>query len=74
MAQDHANVVTNFLNVDEAAALRDSLEQMRQSTYETDASFNRRFRNLAHTAFPAPVRNDDQWCGLMREVRNLLFI
>ena len=59
-AQVRAHVVTNFLNVDEAAALRDSLEQMHQSAYETDASFNRRFRDLADAAFPAPARNDDQ--------------
>ena len=59
-AQVRAHVVTNFLNVDEAAALRDSLEQMRQSAYETDASYNRRFRDLADAAFPVPTRNDDQ--------------
>ena len=59
-AQVRAHVVTNFLNVDEAAALRDSLEQMRQSAYETDASYNRRFRDLADAAFPVPARNDDQ--------------
>ena len=33
---------------------------MRQSAYETNASFNRRFRDLADAAFPAPGRNDDQ--------------
>ena len=38
----------NFFKVDEAAALRDSLEQMRQSAYETDASFNRQFHDLAN--------------------------
>ena len=59
-AQVRAHVVTNFLNVDEAAALRDSVDQMRQSTYETDASFNRRFRDLADAAFPSPARNEDQ--------------
>ncbi|KAI0241213.1 hypothetical protein LSAT2_032862, partial [Lamellibrachia satsuma] len=53
-------VVTNFLNVDEAAALRDSVDQMRQSTFETDASFNRRFRDLADAAFPPPACNEDQ--------------
>ena len=52
-------MVTHFLNVNEVVALCDSLEQMRQSTYETDASFNRlRFRDLADAA--APARNNDQ--------------
>ena len=59
-----AHVITNFLNVDEAAALRDYLEQMRQ--YETDASFNRCFHDLANATFPAPARNDDQHCLMVR--------
>ena len=55
-----------FLNVDEAASLRYSLDQLRQSHYETDASFNRRFRDLAQTAYPIETRNADQQRSLVR--------
>ena len=55
--RDH--VIKTFLNIDEAAALRDSIDNLRQSTFETEASFTRRFRELAQKAYPVP-RNVDQ--------------
>ena len=49
-----------FLNVDEAATLRDTLDNLRQSAYETDASCTRRFRDIAQDCYPAEDRNVDQ--------------
>ena len=65
-AQVRAHVATNFLNVGEAATLRDSLDQVRRSTLETDASFTRHFRDLAKAAFPVAARNDDQQRTMVR--------
>ena len=65
-AQVRAHVATNFLNVDEAAALRDSLDQVHRSTLETDASFTRHFRDLADAAFSVAARNDDQQRTIVR--------
>ena len=55
--RDH--VIKTFLNVDEAAALRDSVDNLRQSAFESGASFTRRFREVAQKAYPVP-RNVDQ--------------
>ena len=55
--RDH--VIKTFLNVVEASALRDSVDNLRQSAFESEASFTRRFRELAHKAYPVP-RNVDQ--------------
>ena len=55
--RDH--VIKTFLNVDEAAALRDSVDHLQQSAFESEASFTRRFRELAQKAYPVP-RNVDQ--------------
>ena len=60
-AMTHMNrndVVPSFVNVNETAALQDALEQLRKSDYNTDASFDGRFR--------------DQSCGLSQrhEMRN----
>ena len=52
------HVIKTFLNVDEAAALRDSVDILRQSAFESEASFTRRFRELAQKAHPVP-RNVD---------------
>ena len=60
-----AHVVKSFLNVDEAAALRDAVENIRQSVFETDASYVRRFRELAQKSYPDP-HNDDQSRILVR--------
>ena len=54
------HVSKTFLNVDEAATLRDTLDNLRQSAYETDASFTRRFRDIAQDCYPAEDRNVDQ--------------
>ena len=59
------HVVKSFLNVDEAAALRDAVETMRQSAFETDASYIRRFRELAQKSYPDP-HNEDQCRILVR--------
>ena len=50
----------SFLHTDEAAALRDEVERTRQSAYEPDAAYSRRFREVADAAYPANNRNDDQ--------------
>ena len=62
-AQVRAHIIAKFLNVDEVTALREAMETMHQSTYETDASFNRHFRDLAEAAFH---RNEDQQCILVQ--------
>ena len=51
--------VKYFLNVDEAAALRDSVDHLHQSSFESEASFTLKFRDLAQKAYPVP-RNVDQ--------------
>ena len=49
-----------FLNIDEAAALRDEVDKLKQSTYETIAAYSRRFREVADAAYPVGQRNADQ--------------
>lgn len=49
-----------FLNTDEASALRDEVENTRQSAYEPEASYSRRFRDVADSAYPMGQRNADQ--------------
>ena len=49
-----------FLNTDEASALRDEVENTRQSAYELPASYSRRFRDVADSAYPNGHRNADQ--------------
>ena len=51
---------TQFLNVDEASALRDEIEQLRQSAYEPEVSYSRRYREVADVAYPEALRNADQ--------------
>ena len=55
--RDH--VIKTFLNVDEAGALRDSVDHLQQSAFESEAYFTRRFCKLAQKAYPVP-RNVDQ--------------
>ena len=55
-----------FLNTDEASALRDEVESMRQSVYEPEASYSRRFRDVADSAYPGGQRNADQERILIR--------
>ena len=60
LADVKAHIRTYFLNVDKSSALRDEVEKTRQSAYEPEASFSRRFREVADTANPGDDRNDDQ--------------
>ena len=62
--RDH--IQHQFLNVDEAAALRDEVEQTKQSAYEPEAQYSRRFRDVADAAYPANQRNADQERILVR--------
>ena len=55
-----AHLRTSFLNGDESSALRDEVEKTRQSAYEPEASFSRRFREVADAAYPGEGRNEDQ--------------
>ena len=55
-----------FLPVDNVASLRDEIEHMRQSPYETEASYNRRFREVADDAYPVQHRNADQHSLLIK--------
>ena len=41
-------------------ALRDEVEKTRQSAYEPEASFSRRFREVADAAYRGECRNEDQ--------------
>ena len=58
--QLRAHIVNSFLHVDEAAALRDEVERVKQSAYEQEASYNRRFRDVADAAYSVANRNADQ--------------
>ena len=59
------HVIKSFINVDEAAALRDAVETIQQSAFETDATYLRRFRELAQKSYPDP-HNEDQCRILVR--------
>ena len=50
VSKDH--VQAQFLNFDEAAALRDELDTLRQCPYELEAQYSRRFRVTADAAYP----------------------
>ena len=62
--RDHIGAA--FLNIDEASALRDDLEKVRQSAYETEAGYSRRYREVADAAYPSAQRNADQQRILIR--------
>ena len=55
--RDHLRL--SFLTANEDDQLRNEVEQLKQSAYETVESFNRRFREAADAAYPQP-RNIDQ--------------
>ena len=55
---DH--LASNFLNIDETAALFDKLDKVRQSAYETTQQFVRRFRDISDICYPSSLRNPDQ--------------
>ena len=65
-AQLRAHIVQSFLCVDEQGALRDELEKIKQSPFELDTAFGRRFREMADRAFPVADRNADQMRILIR--------
>ena len=50
----------SFLPVDEQSALREEVEQTKQSAYELEAEYSRRFRELADAAYPSDTRNEDK--------------
>ena len=56
--RDH--LATQFLNVDESAALKDDLDRIQQSAFEPTQQYVRRFREVADTAYPINQRNIDQ--------------
>ena len=55
-----AHIIRNFLNVDEQAAQRDQVESTSQAAFETEASYCRRFREVAQAGYPYDLRNADQ--------------
>ena len=65
-----AHLRTSFLIVDESSALHDKVEKTRQSAYEPEASFSRRFREVADATYPADGRNDDQNRAFARGLRS----
>ena len=63
--RDH--LASNFLNIDETAALRDELDKVRQSAYETTQQFVRRFRDISDICYPSGLRNPDQKSVLIEQ-------
>ena len=62
--RDH--ISAQFLNVDEAAALRREVEDLCQSAYEAEVSHARRFREIADVAYQEARRNTDHEPTLAR--------
>ena len=60
------HVTTQFLNTDETQSLRDELDHIRQSPYDTIPQYSRKFRELADSAYPTRPRNADQALTLVR--------
>ena len=57
---------TQFLNTDETQSLRDKLDRINQSPYDSIPQFSRKFRELADSAYPTRARNNDQEVTLVR--------
>ena len=57
---------TQFLNTDETQSLRDELDRISQSPYDSIPQFSRKFRELADSAYSPRARNDDQEITLVR--------
>ena len=57
---------TQFLNTDETQSLRDELDRINQSPYDSIPQFSRKFRELANSAYPIRARNNDQELTLVR--------
>ena len=62
------HLTSSFVSSDNQEALRGELHKIKQEPFETILSFNRRFRELAQDAYPAPGgnRNADQERQLIR--------
>ena len=56
--RDH--LAAQFLNTDEAQALRDEIEQVKQVPFEATTHYSRKFREAADSAYPEGQRNPDQ--------------
>ena len=56
--RDH--LATQFLNVDESAALKDDLDRVIQSAFDPTQTYVRRIREVADVAYPIMLRNIDQ--------------
>ena len=57
---------TQFLNTDETQSLRDELDRINQSPYDSIPQISRKFRELADSAYPTRTRNNDQELTLVR--------
>jgi len=51
----------SFLAINEEEQLRNEMETLKQTPYESVASYNRRFRDAAESAYPTATRNEDQY-------------
>ena len=60
IAQLRDHLATQFLNVDESAALKDELDRVTQSAFEPTQQYVRRFREVADMAYPINTHNVDQ--------------
>ena len=60
------HLYNSFIPLDEQEDLRNKVNKLRQSTSETLACYNRRFRSAAEEAYPRQLRNDDQQCILLK--------
>jgi hypothetical protein len=58
VVRDH--IRKSYLSINEDAYLREQVQNVKQSPYETIANFTRRFRDAAEAAYPVDSRNEDQ--------------
>ena len=61
-----AHLCGAFLTSDETAHARTELEGIKQTKYEQEASYNRRFRDLCAVAYPIGDRNLDQQATMIK--------
>ena len=65
-AQLREHLSTQFLNPDETQSLRDELDRIKQSPYDSIPQYSRKFRELADSAYAIRARNNDQELTLVR--------
>ena len=65
-AQLREHLSTQFLNPDETQSLRDELDHIKQSPYDSIPQYSRKSRELADSAYPIRARNNDQELTLVR--------